>query len=116
MVSMTAKRSNRIFANGVPELAILQLVSRQEMYGYQLVKAIDMASGSRLVFAEGHIYPLLHSMEAKGYLSCRRGEVNGKVRLYYRITPKGRRKMQVMTGEWMKMRASIDSLLKPSTA
>ena len=38
------------FINGVPELLVLRLLSQQEMYGYQLVAAIQ-ASGRRKLFS-----------------------------------------------------------------
>lgn len=113
---MDAKRSGRSFANGVPELLILKLVSRGEMYGYQLVKAIKEDSGGKFSFAEGHIYPLLHAMEANGYLTSRRKEINNKVRLYYHITPKGRKKLGSMMEDWLKVKAGLDALLRPTAA
>ena len=35
---MAARTSNPPFLNGVPELLILQLLSQQAMYGYELVQ------------------------------------------------------------------------------
>ena len=35
------------------------------------------------------LYPILHSLEAEGYLTRRSEVVNDKVRKYYRITEKG---------------------------
>ena len=60
---MTRKRTNPDFMNGVPELLILQLLSRQEMYGYELVSAIEKSTLSAISFGEGVIYPVLHGLE-----------------------------------------------------
>ena len=37
------KKPNPDYLNGVPELVVLQLLSRRPMYGYQLLRAIDAA-------------------------------------------------------------------------
>jgi PadR family transcriptional regulator PadR len=41
---MTERRSNPAFLNGVPEMLMLQLLSRRPMYGYELVQAIRAAT------------------------------------------------------------------------
>ncbi len=65
------KKTNPDFLNGVPELLILQLLERCPLYGYDLVQAIHDASGHKLVFGEGCIYPVLHRLEAQKLLSSR---------------------------------------------
>lgn len=111
---MKQKRSNQSFSNGVPELLILHLVSEREMYGYELIRAIHHVSGKNFSFEEGHIYPLLHTMEENGYLRSQRKEVNGKARLYYRLTPAGKARLERMIEDWARVRAGIDTLLKPT--
>ena len=54
-----AKQTNPDYLNGVPELLILQLVSRRAMYGYELVRAIARTSDDTLLFGESCIYPIL---------------------------------------------------------
>ena len=45
------------------ELLILQLLERRPLHGYDLVQAIHDASGQKLEFGEGCIYPVLHRLE-----------------------------------------------------
>ena len=66
------KKTNPDFLNGVPELLILQLLERRPLHGYDLVQAIHDASGRKLDFGEGCIYPVLHRLEAQKLLSSRR--------------------------------------------
>ena len=73
------RRSNPDFLNGVPELLILQLLAREPMYGYELVQAIKYATGSKLLFGEGCIYPILHRRAiATSSCSSRRDLVGGE--------------------------------------
>lgn len=113
MGAVEPKRQTRSFANGLPELIILRLVSQREMYGYELMKAMETATDHRLSFAEGHIYPLLHVMEADGHLASSRREVRGKTRLYYRVTPKGRKRLEHMVGDWTRVKTGMEAILKP---
>ena len=63
------ERSNPAFLNGVPEMLLLELLSRRPMYGYQLVQAIKAATNEGLEFGEGCVYPILHRLESQGLLA-----------------------------------------------
>lgn len=105
------KKTNPNFLNGVPELLILKLLDKREMYGYELVKEIQVATKNRLAFGEGCIYPILHSLERRGLLTTKRVEVNGRRRLYYKITENGRRKLVDISKEWTKITKGIALVL-----
>jgi PadR family transcriptional regulator PadR len=97
---MISSSVNSHFMNGVPELLILRHLSNQEMYGYQLVRAIQAGTRDAICLSEGCVYPLLHSMQRKGWLSSRRTVADGRPRVYYRLTPKGRKRLEAMTAKW----------------
>src|SRR3990172_7934305 len=97
---MPKRTTNPDFLNGVPELVVLNLLSRRPMYGYELVQAIQEESGGALAFGEGCIYPLLHKLEAHGDLASRRMEVGGRSRVVYRVTPKGSKQRAEAEAQW----------------
>ena len=80
-----------LYINGVPELLILRLLSKEEMYGYQLVSEISARSNEAFSFGEGCIYPILHRLVAQKHLSSRKETVEGRPRFYYRPPRRGRR-------------------------
>src|SRR5262249_62402845 len=88
-----AKQTNPDFLNGVPELVVLELLSRRPMYGYELVQAIERSSGNTLEFDEGCIYPILHRLEKDGHLASRRGLAGGREPGGGRVTGKGRERV-----------------------
>src|SRR5438093_5187235 len=49
---------------GSTRLAILQLVSERERYGYEIVTSIRNRTNGGLEVAEGNVYPALHALEA----------------------------------------------------
>ena len=86
---MARRKTNPDFLTGVPELLLLQLLSRQPMHGYAVVQAITKATAGELTFGEGSIYPILHRLESESKLTTRRIEHNGRERVVYRTTKKG---------------------------
>lgn len=118
---MKDKKTNPNFMNGVPEFLALSLLTKGEMYGYELVKKIRESTHGTLYFQEGCIYPTLHSLEGEGCLTSTRKEVNGRRRFYYQLTPKGKRKLERMTTEWATVVRGISIALRrphaePATA
>ena len=101
------KRTNPNFLNGVPELLVLELLSRQEMYGYELVRAIQERTREKLAFGEGCIYPLLHWLEETRLVSSRRKEVEGRSRNYYQLTLRGRKRLEDLSQEWREVVAGV---------
>lgn len=91
---------NPNFMNGVPEFLILRLLSRQEMYGYELVQAICLATGNAISLGEGVVYPVLHALEKQGALKSRRQTVGGRARVYYAVTPKGTKHLTGLVVQW----------------
>lgn len=99
------------FLNGVPELLVLRLLRDREMYGYEIVQAIRDASGDAIAFAEGVIYPLLHSLERDGALTTRRQTVNGRSRVYYSVTPAGAGRLAILAEQWHDLHRAIAGIL-----
>jgi PadR family transcriptional regulator PadR len=109
---MTKRSTNPDFLNGVPELVVLELLSRRPMYGYELVQAIKEESHGELEFGEGCIYPLLHKLEARGDLSSRRLNVGGRSRVVYRVTPNGTKQRAESLAQWWEVVAAVARILQ----
>jgi PadR family transcriptional regulator PadR len=110
--SMALRKTNPPFLNGVPELLLLELLSRRPMYGYELVQAIKAATGGGLEFGEGCIYPILHRLETQGVLAADRETVAGRERVVYRVTTRGKRQLADSIGAWQRVVSSINHALQ----
>jgi PadR family transcriptional regulator PadR len=96
---------------GLIELCIVALLSRGEMYGYDLVKRL--ASIKSLVISEGTIYPLLSRLRAAGLLmSNLRESSSGPVRKYYALTPEGEQALALMRAHWAELADGVKQLLE----
>ncbi len=110
-------RTNPPFMSGVPELLLLRLLARREMYGYELVKAIRIVTDEAISLGEGVVYPALHSLERNGALRAKRKAVNGRARVYYSLTAKGKRRLERLQQDWKRIQAGVNaSLDAPSHA
>ena len=110
-VSDAMGQTNPPFMSGVPELLLLRLLARKDMYGYELVKAIRAATSEAIGLGEGVVYPALYGLERKGALKSKRKTVNGRSRVYYAVTAKGRRRFDQLTAEWQRVTEGIRAAL-----
>jgi PadR family transcriptional regulator PadR len=108
---MAARETNPNFMNGVPELLILRLLQREDMYGYEIVQAIRSRSGEVIAVGEGVVYPILHKLEQEGALTSRRKTVKGRSRIYYGVTPVGSNRLAELSQVWSKLTGAIREML-----
>ena len=71
---------------GLIRIHVLYHAKREGVYGMWMIQELRR-HGYRV--GPGTIYPILHRLRAKRYLSCETKRVAGKVRHYYRITARG---------------------------
>jgi len=109
-------RSNPPFMSGVPELLLLRLLAKREMYGYELVRAIRQVTGGAISLGEGVIYPVLHTLEKSGALKARRKSVGGRTRVYYSLTGKGHDRLKRLQRDWQRVQGGISAVLEGSHA
>ena len=96
---------------GTVELLILKLLQERDMYGYEIVKKIKMASDDVFNLNEGTLYPILHAMEKEHQVESYWKEVDGRKRKYYHIPKKGKKLLQEKTDEWKVYSNSVEKVM-----
>lgn len=86
--------------SGNTTMLLLSLLSEKDMYGYEMIETLQERSQNVFALKAGTLYPLLHSMEEKGYLSVYEQEAGGKLRKYYGITKEGKGFLKSKQEEW----------------
>jgi PadR family transcriptional regulator PadR len=101
----------REWMRGAAPLAVLTLLDRREMYGYELVEALERDTGGLLAMGQSTVYPLLYKLEARGHV---RGEwrdaPSGRKRKYYEATSSGRRWLERQRTQWRTLMAAMARL------
>ena len=92
--------ADRTWLSGSMGMLILRLLSEKDMYGYEMIDTLRKRSQNVFELKAGTLYPLLHGLEEKHYLTSYEQEVPGKVRKYYRITREGKDYLEKKKAEW----------------
>ena len=102
---------DREWMRGAGALAVLTLLDRREMYGYELVTELEAASGGLLDMGQSTVYPLLYSLERRGFVATRqRRAPSGRARKYYRLTASGRARLEKQRGQWRTLVTALGRL------
>jgi PadR family transcriptional regulator, regulatory protein PadR len=97
--------------SGISELLLLRLLAERQMYGYELARAVRSTTRQAITVGEGVLYPVLHSLERRGWLKARRCTVNGRTRVYYALTRGGQRHLKKITQEWRRISGGVNAAL-----
>jgi PadR family transcriptional regulator, regulatory protein PadR len=101
---------------GTLDMLILQTLVLGPAHGHTIAYAIERRSEDVLQVEHGSLYPALHRLEARGWISSFWGtsESNRKAR-YYRLTKVGRKQLTAQTSRWEQLVRAIDRVLRPAT-
>jgi PadR family transcriptional regulator, regulatory protein PadR len=100
---------------GLLELCILNLLNRETMYGYQLVKRLTSVPG--LVTGAGTVYPLLSRLKRDGLLTSTLVESPaGPARRTYVLTATGRRHMRSINEAWREVAVAVSEFVTEENA
>lgn len=103
---------NKELVKGSIVILILNMLEREPMYGYKLIKEIEKHSEGVFSFKEGTLYPILHSLEAEGMVEGFWTEETGsRKRKYYRLVAKGQEYLREKQAEWVTFRSAVDKVL-----
>lgn len=78
---------SREFVLGFIKIHVLYHAQKEDFCGIDIMKELRR-HGYRI--GPGTLYPTLHKMQRDGYLQSKKRTENGRVRIYYKTTPKGK--------------------------
>ena len=102
---------NKELMKGSTVILILNLLSRKEMYGYEMTKEMETRSSGLFTLKEGTLYPILHTLESDLLVESFWSDEGGRNRKYYRITEKGRKQLEEKKKEWALFRTTLDQVI-----
>ena len=102
---------DKSLVSGSMGMLILKLLSEKDMYGYEMIDTLRKRSENVFELKAGTLYPLLHGLEDKHYLTSYEQEVLGKMRKYYSITKEGRKYLEAKQAEWQQYAKAVTVVL-----
>jgi PadR family transcriptional regulator PadR len=93
---------------GTLDLLILKVIALGPIHGYAIAQRIQQISRDVLQVQQGSLYPALHRLENKGFLTADWKETEtGREAKYYRLTAKGRKHLNAETANWKRLATAI---------
>ncbi|HEY5060918.1 MAG TPA: PadR family transcriptional regulator [Gemmatimonadaceae bacterium] len=100
------------FRQGAIELLILKTLSWGTQHGFSIARWIQDTTDDVLRLEEGSLYPTLHRLEDKGWITSRWGtSANNRRARFYELTAVGRRQLAEETRDWWKYAEAIAKVL-----
>ncbi|MBZ5626532.1 MAG: PadR family transcriptional regulator [Acidobacteriia bacterium] len=100
---------------GTLDLLILRTLLLGPAHGHAIAKAIERNSEDVLQVEQGSLYPALHRLIRRGWISAVEGtSENNRRAKFYKLTANGRRRLTVETTKWDKLARAIGGILRPA--
>jgi transcriptional regulator len=111
------KTDNSEILKGTLDMMILRTLIHGDAHGHTIAKVIERSSEDVLEIEQGSLYPALHRMEDRGWISSYWGasENNRKAR-FYQLTAGGRKQLTAESRRWQKMARAIALVMGESPA
>jgi len=113
---MSTREKDRLdLLQGTLDLLILRTLLPGRAHGHAIAKAIEHNSEDVLQVEQGSLYPALHRLIKRGWISAEEGtSENNRRAKYYRLTIKGRKQLDVEIGKWARLARAIARILRPA--
>ena len=113
---MSTKEQKRVeLLQGTLDLLILRTLLLRPAHGHAIARAIELKSDEVLQVEQGSLYPALHRLIRRQWISVEDGtSENNRRAKFYRLTARGRRQLVIETSKWDKLAAAIARILRPA--
>lgn len=104
-------RVERDLMRGAGPVAVLGLLKKKEMYGYELAEALATQTDGVLDMGQQTLYPLLYNLERKKLIRSNWREADsGRRRKYYGLTKKGMARLRAQRKQWESLVGAMANL------
>src|SRR5689334_12440359 len=98
---------------GTLDLLILKVVALGPVHGYGIAQQLQKVSRDVVQVQQGSLYPALHRLENRGLLAADWKESEtGREAKFYRLTRKGRAKLEEESASWKRLTDAVGLILK----
>lgn len=114
-MSTSQERKRIELLQGTLDLLILRTLLLGPTHGHAIAKAIEFQSDDVLQVEQGSLYPALHRLIKRRWISAEEGtSENNRRAKFYRLTAKGRKQLTIETNKWDRLAAAIARILRPA--
>jgi transcriptional regulator len=100
---------------GTLDMLVLKVLETGPRHGYAIAQRIGEMSRALVQVPQGSLYPALHRLENRGWLAAAwKSTDSGREAKVYRLTPKGRRRLEQEVADWERLSEAIRLILQTS--
>jgi PadR family transcriptional regulator PadR len=81
--------STELLKGSLKSIILKLLAENGRMYGYDITRKVEELTAGKIKLTYGALYPVLHKLEVDGAVITESENFNNRIRIYYRLTPKG---------------------------
>ncbi len=81
--------SNELLKGTLRTIVLKLLAENPKMYGYEITQKVEELSEGKIIISFGALYPVLHKLEAEGYVKTEEVAIGKRKRIYYMLTNTG---------------------------
>jgi PadR family transcriptional regulator len=97
---------------GTLDLLILKTLSLGPQHGWAISERLHQVSQASLQVPQGSLYPALHRLERRGWISARWDTSDNNRRAkFYDLTPAGRRQLKAEAEDWRRLIQAVELVL-----
>ena len=101
---------------GTLDLLILRTLQADTLHGWMISERIQQISNDVLQINQGSLYPALHRLIKRRWISVEEGiSENNRRAKFYALTAQGKRQLAAETSKWDKLARAIAQVLRPGT-
>ena len=98
---------------GTLDMMVLRALSWRVMHGYDIARWLERVSDDALRVEEGSLYPALHRLAARGWVTAQWGvSENNRQAKYYSLTRAGRKQLAEEAENWKRLSTAIEQILQ----
>ena len=98
---------------GSTAVLVMKLLEEGDKYGYQMVEELRRRSENVFALRSGTLYPLLHTLEQKGWItSWEETAGSTRPRRYYHLTDQGRKQLAEKEEAWHTYAHAMEQILR----
>jgi DNA-binding PadR family transcriptional regulator len=90
---------------------ILAVLAGGPAHGYAIIEELKLRSRGTFSLPEGTVYPALHRLERAGLLASGWSNASGRKRRVYKLTARGRRRLDTSKREWSDFARAVEAVL-----
>ena len=97
---------------GTLDFLLLKILAVEPLHGFAISRRLRHVSDGVLQVSDGSLYPALHKLEQKGWISAQwKPTANNRRAKFYALTKIGRKQLSIEAGQWDRLSTAIVAVM-----